>query len=198
MAADIIAMFIYYHMVKNFIASQPQQFRADVAVIFYGDTKDGELGDDSRLRADKGLELYRSGSISYFICAGGYRNGQLSIRPHMMKEYLEDRDVDPARIYYDSLSFNTITNWEEAQKIISRRGFQRIAVVSAPWHVYRIAKMIGDDSVIFSAYDCRLHTLIDYWELVGDIHHEWISLSLSALLDNTTRNRLVGWIRENI
>ena len=197
LAIDITAVFWYNRHVNDFISGQPMIKHADAGVVFFGDYMDdgAALGPDSKHRAQVAAGLYKNRVIRKVICVGGYDNRKWKGKPHLMKMFLEEQNVPPNDIYYDSLSFNTITNWVEAQKIIQHKNYDSVIAIRAPLHIYRIAKMINDTAVFYDSYTYRLNSFKSYWRLYLDVHHEWVSMFLSMALRDEARNRLVYIVR---
>jgi vancomycin permeability regulator SanA len=190
---DIAAVYFYYDHVQSFLNSQPEKLTGDAGIIFFGDyDEDGKiLGRDSKHRAGKAITLYNSGSIKKVICVGGYNYKFWKGRPHLMKNFLVENHVAPGDIIYDSASFNTITNWREALKIIKRLDFDTIIAISAPLHIYRISNMIELPNTYFATYSYSLQNIRDYWILYKDVHHEFVSQILNRILKDELRNKLV-------
>jgi uncharacterized SAM-binding protein YcdF (DUF218 family) len=190
---DIMAVYLYYDHVKSFIDNQPEIINADAGVVFFGDYQDEgkALGTDSKNRADKAVFLYHERKIKKIICVGGYEYGHWKGKPHLMRMYLADKGIPYHDIIYDSLSFNTITNWQEAKKIINRNKYKSIVVISAPLHIYRIASMIKSPNTYFVSYPYQLQGIVDYWVFYKDVHHEFVSQLLNVVLKDEIRNRIV-------
>jgi len=193
---DVGLVGLYYKYIENFLEGQPKNLHADAGVVFFGDYLDDlSLGPDSRQRASTAVNLYKEGKIKNIICVGGHEYHYWSGKPHIMRRFLIRHGIPPNRIFTDSLSFNTITNWREAQKIIKRNSFHKIIAISAPMHVYRISLMIGSDSVNYCSYQLKFNSANDYWRFYKDVHHEWLSHFLNFVLRDETRNRLVYFVR---
>lgn len=193
---DISGVSIYYSKIRRYIENQPKNFHADAGIIFFGDYKKDKndyihLGSESKNRANQAIHLFNSGQIKNIICTGGYYYEVWQGQPNLMYEYLVKNGIPENRISYDSLSFNTITNWEEAEKIIRKKHFESIVVISAPLHIYRISDIIDFDSVYFSSYLYELNSFSDYFELFNDVHHEWRSNTLTFLFTKKLRHELV-------
>ncbi len=193
MIIDFIGTSYYYHHVQDFVEGQKQEFKVDAAVLFFGDhnEEENDIGPDSKNRADVALDLFRDEKVKNIISVGGYAKDFSEGKPNYMRLYLEGQGVPDSLLFSDSLSFNTITNWREARKIIQRENFTSIVAVSAPLHIYRISGLLDFDTVYFYSYQYRLQTFNDYLRLYADVHHEWISYVLSALFKGELRNRVV-------
>jgi vancomycin permeability regulator SanA len=190
---DILAVYLYYDHVLSFVNNQTGNLKGDAGIIFFGDydEKGNILGMDSKNRAGKAIKLYKSCQIRKIICVGGYNYKYYKGKPHLTKKYLIENKVPPNDIIYDSASFNTITNWWEALKIIDRYKFDTIIAISAPLHIYRISGMIDFPHVYFAAYTYNLQKLNDYWSLYKEVHHEFVSQILNRILKDELRNKIV-------
>ncbi|MEZ5084392.1 MAG: YdcF family protein [Bacteroidales bacterium] len=192
LGVDIGLVYLYQRHVNNFLAEQSLKDTADAAIVFFGDyTKKGKLGPDSKNRANTAFELFRQKKVKDIVCVGGYYYRQWQGKPHEMKNYLVGLGVPDRCIVYDSLSFNTITNWKEAQKIIEYKQYNKIVAISAPLHIYRISCRIDAENVFYATYTYKLDSMTDYWAYYKDVHHEWVSRFLDLTLKDRVRNRLV-------
>lgn len=193
MIVDLIGISLYYRHVKDFVEQQKLDFKADAAIVFFGDHNEEKngLGPDSKNRADVAIQLLKEGKVKNIISVGGYAKDLSEEKSNYMKIYLKEHGVRDSQLYSDSLSFNTITNWKEAEKIILRENFTSIVAISAPLHIYRIAGMLEYDTVCFCSYKYRLQDFNDYHRLYNDVHHEWISYTLSAIFKGELRNKVV-------
>jgi uncharacterized SAM-binding protein YcdF (DUF218 family) len=192
---DVVAVMWYFNRVNNFLDEQPKNFRADAGVIFFGDYLEHdryiELGPDSRNRADEAIRLYRIGRIKNIICVGGYEIRMWKGKPHLLCNYLIANGIPKENITYDSLSFNTITNWKEAKKILAAKNFKTAVAISSPLHIYRIATMIDSEQVFYAAYPYVPEGFKEFRFLYQNIHREWLSLFLNFALRDEVRNTLV-------
>lgn len=190
---DVAIVYTYYQYVEDFLSDQPHKFSADAGIVFFGDYQGQgtQLGKDSQLRAEAAITLYKQGMIRHIICVGGYEFHRWRGKPHPMKEYLLVNGIPENCIYYDSLSFNTITNWKEACKIIDRNNFHDVVAISAPLHTFRISRLIHSRKIYFHAYNHQPRQFTDYWQIFKDVHREWVSHFLSFVLKDRLRNRVV-------
>ena len=193
MLADILVVYLYYRHVQEFISEQPREPRADAGIVFFGDYDETgtSLGPDSEKRAAKAASLYRQGLIRMIVCVGGYDWTYWRSREHPMEQFLERQGIPEKDILHDSLSFNTITNWQEACKIIEERHFDTVVAISAPLHVFRISRMAGSDGVLYSAYEYHPESFPEIWQVFMDVHREFASHFLSLALKDKLRNRIV-------
>lgn len=193
LAIDLGMVYFYYKHVQNFLHTQPKDIQADAGIIFFGDyTENGlALGPDSKNRARTAIKLYNEGKIKKIICIGGYNYKSWQGKPHYMRQFLEQSNIPKSQIINDSLSYNTITNWREALKIIDQEKLTSVVAISSPLHVYRISCMIDLENTKFASYNYSLNSISEFWQLFLDVHHEWVSHFLSFALKDDVRNKIV-------
>ena len=112
-----------------------------------------------------------------------------------MRNYLIRNNINSEIIYYDSLSYDTISNWHEAQKIINRNHFENIIIISSPLHIYRIEKIVNRNNTFFSTHTFNNKSISDYFSTYKNIHREWTALILTALLPEKNYLKLLYWYR---
>jgi len=193
LAIDLGMVYFFYRHVENFLESQPEKIQADAGIIFFGDyTEDKtDLGPDSKNRARTAIRLFKEGKIKKIVCVGGYNYQRWSRKPHLMRQFLVKNKIPASFIINDTISYNTITNWREALKIIEREKLTSVIAISSPLHVYRISCMINLKNTKFASYDYSLNGFKEYWQLFLDVHHEWVSHFLSFALKDDVRNKIV-------
>ncbi len=203
LAIDLGMVYFYYKHVQSFLHSQPENIQADAGVIFFGDyTEDNsDLGPDSKNRAKTAIKLFQEGKIKKIICVGGYNYQRWKGKPHFMRQFLVNNNIPISSIINDTLSYNTITNWREALKIIEREKMTSVVAISSPLHIYRISCMVDLSNIDFASYSYSLHSLNEFWRLFLDVHHEWMSHFLSFALKDDIRNKIVysfGVVKQEI
>jgi vancomycin permeability regulator SanA len=190
---DLLLVYLYFNHVRNFIQFHSKEIKAEAGVVFFGDYNDykTDLGPDSKKRALSAVDLFMNGKIKKIICVGGYSGRYWRGKPHIMKQFLRKNGIPEQNIIYDSISFNTITNWYEAQKIIRQHKISEVVAISAPLHIFRIARMAGEDDLQFFTYNYAPEGFSDYVRIYKDVHHEWVSQFMSFALKDEVRNRIV-------
>lgn len=197
LVADVCCVSWYYNHIQNFLEEQPHPETADAGIIFFGDylDKGTVLGPDSKNRALAAINLYKAKTIRHIIQVGGYDYRKWQGKPNLMSIFLKQNGIPANCITYDSLSYNTITNWEQAQNIIHQKRFDTLIAISAPLHIYRISHMIEEEGVYFASYQYDPNRFKDYWQIFVDTHHEWVSFFLSFALRDEVRNKVVYFVR---
>ncbi|GEM_PF-1587524 len=196
---DLLCAKYFYNKVIDFVSDQPANIKAEAGIIFFGDaTFDGKhLGPDSKNRAAVAIHLLNDHRIKAIICVGGNSREIINRPKNLMRNYLVKQGIPPRMIIYDSISFNTITNWQAGKRILRDKGYSSAILISAPLHIYRIAHSLDfkDYKVYFATYSYNLNGIGDYLILLKDIHHEWISITLNKILSDKVRNKLVFTVR---
>jgi vancomycin permeability regulator SanA len=193
LAIDLGLVYLYYRHVQNFLQTQPEKMKADAGIIFFGDyTEDySDLGPDSKNRAKTAIQLFQEGKIKKIICVGGYNYLSWKGKPHLMRQFLEHNRIPASCIINDTISYNTITNWREALKIIEQERLTSVVAISSPLHVYRISCMVELSNINFASYTYSLQGFNEYWQLFLNVHHEWVSHFMSFAIKDDIRNKIV-------
>ena len=116
---DIAFGILYYHKVQIFISNQTINSKADAGVVFFGSYNllTNEFDNDTKQRLTNAIHLYKSEKIDHIICVGSAMAKKELVGSREMRNYLIRNNINSEIIYYDSLSYDTISNWHEAQKI---------------------------------------------------------------------------------
>lgn len=197
---DLVGCVIYYNKVQNFLSKQPSLMDADLMVVFQRniDWETRTLGTGTRRRLDHAIELYNQNNIDWILCVGGSRPQIQLYGAQLMKNYLVENNLAADKILYDSLSYDTETNWAEAIKVIEHYAFDKVVAVSSPLHVYRIAKIINRDNVFYSAYNYTFQSISDYWFVCYSIHYEWAAFIVSSIIPAKLYHRILVWLRQSL
>lgn len=138
---DILSVLIYWNASTSYSNVSIDNTYDCGIVFFHSVTKQGGLSTDTKERCNLAIELYRKGRIKNILCAGGAslnKAGSL-----MMKEYIFFSGVPDSSITADTLSFSSVTNLTEADKILARRNFRTALIISSPSHIPRL-KYLSD------------------------------------------------------
>ncbi|HEX8552807.1 MAG TPA: YdcF family protein [Abditibacteriaceae bacterium] len=99
----------------------------------------GVAGLGLRARAIHAAQLFHEGKAPRLVCTGGIGNTPPAESIAAAK-VLENNDVPRAAIFVETVSTSTWENAEETAKICRARGWKRVIVVSAPYHVWRASR----------------------------------------------------------
>lgn len=115
---------------------------ADVIIVLGGGINgDGSLGESSRQRVDKGVELYKKRAAPYLIMSG--KGGFLSetqlpfTEAEVMKKYAVTLGVDPKDVFLEEKSKDTIGNAYFTRKLSEDKKWKRFIVVTSDYHLKR-------------------------------------------------------------
>lgn len=193
--ADMAAMVVFSLLVAQFFKKKENNTSAKVAVIFFADFdfEKYKVAKDTEKALQKALELHRKNNLGNFICVGGWRcNGQFSGAGEM-KNYLIRNGIDRKKILIDSASFDTQSNIRELRKILNKKGITNAALISSPFHLYRIAGYCENNEYLYIPYQysyCK-----DAFLIVKQIHHEWLAYIMRSIVPESNYNEIVKTCR---
>lgn len=112
----------------------------ECAVILFSNFRNKfNINCNTKNRLDKAFELFIKNRIEKFICVGGYREDKEFTGSKLMAHYLiTNFNLPDSVIFYDSTSFDTITNIESALQICKNEGIESITFVSDDYHLMRV------------------------------------------------------------
>ena len=200
LVADVLACVVYYKNVQDFLSGQPRKVEADLMVVFQRnvDYETRTLGHGTIKRLDHAISLYEQGDIDWILCVGGSRPQINLYGAKLMKDYLVGKGFDGSKVLYDSLSYDTETNWEEAIKVIEHYQFKTVIAVSSPLHVYRISQIVNLENVVYASYNYPFSSFSDYWFVCYSIHYEWIAFVLRMALPENIYYKILRLIRQDL
>jgi uncharacterized SAM-binding protein YcdF (DUF218 family) len=101
------------------------------------------------------------------IVSGGQREDEVCTEASVMKRYLVEKGIDPARIYEESASTSTFENVKFSREIIEEHGLSpSIAVVTQEFHQFRAQQFVeraGFNDVGAVVAHSPWHLLGSYW-----------------------------------
>lgn len=104
-----------------------------------------------RERINHAIDLYFSGQVKYLIFTGGLGTRDNITESEAAREYAIQNGVPADKILIEIVSTNTIENLTEARGIIEAMGFDRVLVVSDPFHMKRAMAIASDVGLNASA-----------------------------------------------
>ncbi len=153
----------------------------DGTVIVLGARIHGEY--PSRMlgnRLDVAADYLDENPTARCIVSGGLGKGEQYTEAHVMKKYLvEQRGIDPARIYEEGKSTDTHENIQYSMDIIRENGLsERVVIATQEFHQYRastLAKKAGLTDVSAATCVSPHHLLLCYWgRECGAIARLWV------------------------
>jgi vancomycin permeability regulator SanA len=131
----------------------------DSAVVFFNDFETHDTIDDESLRRlSIAIVLYKQRVINNIIFCGGWRPSIHTSGSKLMATMAKKMGVERNHIYYETHSRDTVQNWKEAEKIIVVKNFKKIILLSSPFHLMRIKKIVtihDDIDVTYGSYSKR-------------------------------------------
>ncbi len=144
------------------IVQEPQN--ADAIVVFAGGVgESGRAGQGYEERVQRAIELYKQGYAKNIIFSSGYT--YIFKEPLVMKALAVSLGLPQEAIILEDEAVNTYKNVEFVSRILRRKEWNKILLVSSPYHMRRaflvFKKIAGDIKVnytptqrsIFYAYD---------------------------------------------
>ena len=197
---DFVACKIYCRTVNAYF-QQHEIKESDVTVVFFGDySKNLGLGTETLKRLKHTFDLFICGKTENIVCVGG--SGLVKIcgvsGAQLMHDYLVKNGVPEENVLFDTASYDSYTNWEEARRIISSHEWSSITLVSSSLHLYRLAKFVRDDTldISFSPYsDECLESFKNFFYTRRWIHHEWIAITARKIFPDPYYRKLLIAIR---
>ena len=112
---------------------------ADVAVVLGAKVRpDGVPSQRLRDRLQRGLDLWRAGTVSHLLVSGGL-GAEGHDEAHVMAEWLIARGVPPERVLRDPDGWTTWHTARNAGPLLRERGLDSVLVVSTYYHLPRTA-----------------------------------------------------------
>ena len=132
------------------IAQMPQ--KADAIVVFAGGVgESGHAGQGYEERVQRAVELYKNGYADKLILSSGYV--YLFKEPSVMKALAMSLGVPEGSIILEETAKDTFENVKFTQRILANNGWNRILLVSSPYHMKRASlvfhKVAGNIKVIY-------------------------------------------------
>jgi uncharacterized SAM-binding protein YcdF (DUF218 family) len=102
-----------------------------------------------RERINHAITLYQSGMVDALIFTGGRDAYDAVAESEAARAYALEAGVADADIYIETTSTDTESNLREAQRIVTTNQFERVLIVSDPFHMRRaitVAEDVGLDA----------------------------------------------------
>ncbi len=178
---DLLSAIIFLFIVFNFLHSSKNIKTYDVGLVFnHSYLLDyGVFSDEGNERIKLTKKAYDDGFINNILCTGGYVKSINFSAAFEMKKMLINSGINDSAIYYDSISNNTLSSWHESKKIIQQKKWHSVLIISSPFHLYRISKIVNSKELTI---DYKSFSFWDYCKIKGclnlyfEIHLEWMKL----------------------
>lgn len=188
----------YYHKVKDFVTAPKTPIKCDACVVFFHNFDDGHLDPETITRLEQGIKIYKDGLAEYIVCVGGAKEKQGRFGAVWMKNYLLAKGVPNGNVFSETSSFDSVSNWKAARNISEREGWKAIALVSSPFHVYRLYHLTksSDLKIIVMPYSFKKFAkktgIIRKWKL---IQYEQLGYALHKIFPEKIHQGILKTIR---
>jgi len=177
----------------------PNTIEADGAVLLFAGMRNQERIDESQRRINQAYDLYQRGTVKEILSAGGYGSG-ITSGAELYQRKLLTMGVPDNVLSMEGLSYDTLTNINNALSIIEDKQWKRIIFVSSPTHLMRVKHYLQyrslDIEVYYSSYNYLESqpepSLMNLWQRV---HSEWAIYLMYNVLGQEQFSRVVRSMR---
>ncbi len=178
----------------------PNNIEADGAVLLFAGMGNQERIDESQRRINQAYDLYQRGTVKEILSAGGYGSGIQPSGAELYQRKLLAMGIPENALSIEGLSYDTLTNINNALSIIEDKQWKHIIFVSSPTHLMRVEHYIRhrnlDIEVYYSPYQYLQAQpkpgLIALWRRV---HSEWAIYLMYNVLEQEQFSSLVRSLR---
>lgn len=118
--------------------------KADAIAVLGAAQYAGKPSPVFQARLDHAAELYERDRAPFIITTGGTHPGEKFSEGEVGKMYLIKKSVPAEKIISDEESLTTRENIERIAEIAREKNFQKIILVSDPFHMYRALTLAED------------------------------------------------------
>ena len=176
---DIIGTGAFYGY-ASYLFNKEVISNAQVAVVLFASMDDNfNLSSETKRRMIHALSLIDRRLVKDILCVGGARAHSSISGADVMKRWFIQHGVSSKRVFTGCCSRDTITNIESAINFLKRKKFKSACFVSSPVHLLRVRYFCRNKKGYYFFYDSYppLSTIprIKAWEIVAQVHHEWLA-----------------------
>lgn len=124
--------------------------KADAIAVLGAAEYAGKPSPVFQARLDHAAELYKEDFAPFIITTGGTHPGEKFSEGAVGKMYLAKKGISAEKIIVDEKSLTTKENVGRIAEISRKKNFQKIIIVSDPFHMYRalmLSKKIGIEAL---------------------------------------------------
>jgi uncharacterized SAM-binding protein YcdF (DUF218 family) len=148
----VVLAYLAVTFVQVWVTSRQDHAAASDAIIVLGAAQyDGEPSPVLAARLDHAAELYRRGLAPLIVVTGGRQEGDRFTEAEAGAEYLEDLGIPGNVIERETTSTHSWESLAAAARFLREDGFERVLLVSDPYHSHRIeaiAEELGLDASV--------------------------------------------------
>jgi len=144
-AVVVAALVVGYVAVRVWqVARLDSRSRVDAIVVLGASQFDGRPSPIFRARLDHAKTLYDSGVGPLVVTVGGSREGDRFTEAAAGARYLRSAGLPGDAVHEVGEGSDTIGSLEAVATLARRRSWERVLLVTDPWHSYRARSMAGD------------------------------------------------------
>lgn len=178
----------------------PNNIEADGAVLLFAGMGNQERIDESQRRINQAYDLYQRGTVKEILSAGGHGSGNQPSRAELYQRKLLAMGIPKNALSIEGLSYDTLTNINNALSIIEDKQWKRIIFVSSPTHLLRVKHYLQHRNLNIEVYYSPYQYLqaqpepglITLWRRV---HSEWAIYLMYNVLEQEQFSNLVRSMR---
>ena len=147
---------------------------ADVIIVFGAAEYSGHPSPVFRARLDHAITLYSQGLAPYLITTGGSGGDPQFNEGGVGRDYLESRGISERHLIAETQGDNTAESAERVAVIMRTNHMRTCVVVSDPYHLFRIKRLMQRQGIITYASP-RPYPVRGLWFSVGHVMREAFS-----------------------
>ncbi len=147
---------------------------ADVIIVFGAAEYSGHPSPVFRARLDHAVTLYSEGLAPYLITTGGSGGDPQFNEGGVGRDYLESRGISERHLIAETQADNTAESAERVAVIMRTNNMRTCVVVSDPYHLFRIKRLMQRQGIITYASP-RPNAFRGFWFGVGHVMREAFS-----------------------
>lgn len=187
-----VAAYLVWSEARVVGTTRPGPFDAGV-LFFSGFDRNGKLDREGRTRVDHAATLYHDGTVPLLLCIGGHRNDPVRFGAQLLADRLLSLGVPDHALRVDHVSFDTLTNWREATRMLQAEDRQTPLLISGPLHLARIHYIAHEPFPIAlsparTVWRQLLEQPLQTW---ATVHIEWAAWAAMLLLPGDTHRHWV-------
>lgn len=173
-------------LAKPLLISDPPRKADTIVVLAGGVGESGTAGQGYEERVEYAVELYKKGFADYMIFSSGYLYRFKEAQ--MMKLLAISLGVQQQNIFLEEKASSTYQNVEYTKEILDKKGWNKILLVSAPFHMRRV-------SLVFKNIAENID--VSYTPIPYSLYYNWPrDLHLISMNKQITTKQLRGLIHE--
>ena len=170
---------VYRGIIVNSAGDAPRP--AEAIVVFGAAEYDGRPSPVYKARLDHAAELYRQGLAPLVIATGGAGADPRFSEGEVGREYLSTLGIPDSRLVAETQSPDTAESARRVATILRANGMHTCLAVSDGYHMFRIRRMLGRESITVYAAPRPNSRPASFWKRQEAIWHEIGSYTLWLL-----------------